>query len=200
VVPGREGNGVKTHYVDVISRIVSESTLALFSSCGVPVVQSGPRSRSVKPEAKRQLPSVAGLVGFTGEHVRGTLIVATTFELIDMSRPRELRTEALSRQRASDWLTVRDWSAELANQLLGRIKRRLFVFNVLLAASTPTALSGPTVSMATPKSKTPFSFAFVHGEHEVSVQLDALMAPDFDLTHARKDLQESALEGHVILF
>lgn len=189
---------MSSHCIDVLSRLVPESTVALFAGCGVPVVQAGTKSLPKKVASKP--PTVAGVVGFTGDYLRGTLIVATSFQFVDLSRPAELRARKLSPDRASDWIAVRDWSAELANQLLGRIKRRLFVFNVRLEASTPTALSGPMLAMAKPKSKSAVAFVFTHGEHEVAVHFDGEIDPRLDLTQARKDMQESVPEGRVILF
>jgi hypothetical protein len=85
---------------------------------------------------------VAGVVDFLGHTMRGSVMVLSTFDFFAASRPCVLHDGSLRPQSAGNWLRVRDWSMELSNQLLGRIKSRLCALGVVVEASLPRAVSG----------------------------------------------------------
>ena len=177
---------------EMIAGIVSASTLALFEEAGAPVtLQSMHGSQPTRA-------TIAGLVGFTSEKISGSLLVATSFEVCSMTRPLEVRSEHLSAANEADWLKVRDWAAELANQLAGRIKSRLFALDVNLRVTIPTALSGNDLAMATPKSAHTKPIVFAHPAGEVWVRWDAILDPDLMLSPSREG--SSMKEGEVLLF
>jgi CheY-specific phosphatase CheX len=176
---------------EVMAKIVGDATVALFASSGIPLEE--------KPAAGGQptRATIAGLIGFTGDNLRGTLMVASSFDLFARSRPAELRTQQLSEFIARDWLLLRDWGAELANQLLGRIKNQLFSHGVALRVSTPTALSGNALAVASPSSKRTRPRLFTAGREEVWVWWDVLLDPDFEMLPQD---EKAAAEGDLILF
>src|SRR5207237_7934785 len=71
----------------------------------------------------------AGVIGFTGTVLRGTLVLAPTRTLLErshMGMPCEFR----------------DWAGELANQLMGRIKNQLRTYDVEVHVTTPVIIKG----------------------------------------------------------
>ena len=89
---------------------------------------------------------IAGVIGFTGD-VRGTLFVASTLPLFRATCPPPPRD-------------VADWTAELANQLLGRFKNQLVRHGIALAMATPVAVRGLQLSCST--SHAPATFDVLH--------------------------------------
>jgi chemotaxis protein CheX len=140
---------------------------------------------------------VASVVGFTGKDLRGALLLATTFEVIASTRPSALAKQSLSKNSYSDWVMVRDWAGELANQILGRIKNKLRPYSIVLEVSTPTAFSGRALAFAKPKSPLARPFQFDAGGDRVWLWLDATFDPGQVLVAGG---EESAREGEVILF
>lgn len=177
--------------VALMEAVVIESTKGLFSSCGIELHEVP------APASQPQKAAIAGLVGFTGESIRGTLMIASSFDIFARSRPSEVKTHELSEFVARDWLYLRDWAAEVANQLLGRIKNRLFSYGVVLRVSTPTALSGAALAVATPSSKRTHPKVLAVGDDEVWVWWDVVVEPDFVLEPQE---EKAATEGDVILF
>ncbi len=149
--------------------------------------------------------TVAGVVGFTGSAFRGTVLVASTFELIALARPPRLREKTLSKNSSSDWLMVRDWAGELANQVLGRIKNRLAAYGVVFDVSPPAALSGTALAFAQPKSPSPRQHAFAPAnpglpkEARVWFCLDALFDSAQKVAPSGPIAAEAA-EGNIIEF
>lgn len=148
---------------------------------------------------------VAGVVGFTGAAFRGTVLVASTFEVITLARPTRVRAKPLSKNSSSDWIMVRDWAGELANQVLGRIKNRLAAHGVVFDVSPPAALSGTALMFAQPKSPTPRQHTFVPAqsglpdEARVWFCLDALFDSSQEVGPASPSADEPS-EGTIIEF
>ena len=82
--------------------------------------------------------NLLSVIGFAGKEISGTLVLGATREPLARSKP----------NRASD----RDWIAELANQLLGRIKNKILRRGIVFYAMPPAVVSGehlaPVVSGA----------------------------------------------------
>ena len=82
--------------------------------------------------------TLLSVIGFAGKQIAGTLVLGATREPLKRSKP----------SLASD----RDWIAELANQLLGRIKNKILRKGIVFYAMPPAVVSGdhlaPVVSGA----------------------------------------------------
>jgi CheY-specific phosphatase CheX len=177
---------------ETMDRIVAEAMTALFEGCGVTIQEI--QAKSPQPTGA----AIAGLVGFTSDAMRGTLMIASTFDLFARSRPAELRGQALSEYVARDWLYLRDWAAELANMLVGRVKNQFVSYGVTLRIATPTALSGSALAVATPSSKRTKPRVFRADRDEIWVWWDVLVDDAFVLE--RTDGEAAAAEGDVLLF
>lgn len=175
----------------IVERIVSHSTIDLMESRGLAV------GRAAAAAGGPPRITIAGLAGFTGESIRGTLMIASTFDLFARTRPEETGRHELSPEVPSDWHLLRDWAAELANQLLGRITNQLFAYGLSLRVSTPTALSGADLAVATPSSKRTRPVVFAAGDDEIWVWWDALSHAELSLALTG---DAAAKEGEVILF
>jgi chemotaxis protein CheX len=188
---------------EVLALLAPEALVDVFASYGVRLEeQAAPsppvRNRSIVPKAKVGDPIAAGVIGFTGADLRGTLLIATTFEIIARARPDELQKRLLSKDSAADWIMVRDWVGELTNQVLGRIKNRLRPHGVSFDVSPPTALSGPALTFAAPKGPSPQHHVFTHGGQTVWFCFDAF----FDLLREFPSSggEPEPSEGKIILF
>jgi hypothetical protein len=145
---------------EVIEKAVSESCLSLFEHYALPLV----RVNMLTDEAELLF---CGVVGFSGDQMRGTLLLATSREPLGRTSP---TTDA----------SLREWIAELSNQLLGRVKNRLIPRGVTLHLSTPIVLRGQHISPVTRAELVPYLFSCDGGF--VCVWMDAELQPGVDLT------------------
>ncbi|HWO13862.1 MAG TPA: hypothetical protein VNN80_30375 [Polyangiaceae bacterium] len=83
-------------------------------------------------EARAEDSKLFGVIGFGGKGVRATCLIGAERSLVDAS--------CRARGRS------RDWIAELANQLVGRLKMKLLGHGVSVTMTTPLALSGVRVT------------------------------------------------------
>ena len=110
--------------------VITEACVDMFTSGGF-VVRLLDVSQSVPARAH----DVAGFIGFAGD-VRGSLMLAGSKQFFNSTSPVAGASERLTE---SD---LYDWTGEMANQLLGRIKRRFCELGRDFHASTPTAIGG----------------------------------------------------------
>jgi hypothetical protein len=156
----------------IIESAVSECCLSLFEDYALPLKRA--RSGGLSESGAELL--FCGVLGFSGDQMRGTLLLATSKEPLGRTSP---TTDA----------SLREWIAELSNQLLGRIKNKLLVRGVTLHLSTPIVLRGQHLAPLSRAELVPFAFTCDGGY--VCVWFDAELKPGIDLT------QEIATEGLV---
>jgi hypothetical protein len=163
----------------VIDECVSDSCLSLFKDYSLPL------ARIDVGTLQQNAPLIfCGVVGFSGDQMRGTLLLATSREPLGRTSP---TTDA----------SLREWIAELANQLLGRIKNRLLNHGVILHLSTPIVLRGEHIAPISQTELVPYAFACDGGN--VCVWFDAELPPSFDLGQ-RVETEGLAAEGTSMLF
>lgn len=163
---------------EVIERCVNEACIALFQDYALPL-------NRVREGALRGADLLfCGVIGFTGEQMRGTLLLATSQEPLGRTSP------------ASD-SSLREWIAELSNQLLGRVKNRLIPHGVELHLSTPIVLRGQHIAPVSRAELIPFAFSCDGGY--VCVWFDAELSDGVDLTQV-SETEDVIVEGSTTLF
>jgi Chemotaxis phosphatase CheX len=158
-----------------LADVVQQSCIALFSHYAVAIAPSACR-------ASREL-ALCGIIGFTGDDLRGSLMLACSREPLELA------------QGGGD-VTMRDWLAELTNQLLGRVKNRLLAFDTVIHCSTPVVLGGERIA---PIASQPLGHLFTADGGVVSVWFDVVIRSDFVLSPP-KDVSELGQEGDTLLF
>jgi len=188
---------------DMLSRVAPEACAEVFASYGVSLTRmpvTEPPGASMPPldaSGDKTAPTVAGFIGFNGGRMRGSVLVATTFDVVVRARPKVLKVRSLSSSSSSDWILVRDWAAELVNQVMGRVKNRLHTLNLSLEVSAPAALSGKALSFAKPQSPLTRAVLFDARPDKVWFWFDASWTDDVLPTSGPSD---GVKEGDILLF
>ncbi|KYG00846.1 MULTISPECIES: chemotaxis protein CheX [unclassified Sorangium] len=136
--------------------------------------------------------AVVSFIGFTGDHLRGSLTIVAPVALITRCHP-------LRERRQLDDDMVCDWASELANQLLGRVKNRLRHLGLIIVLSTPSAAIGEHLRAREEQSEGFRRLLFDAGTDRLAVLFDA-MAPDTALELEEVDMPDPQREGEVLLF
>ncbi|WP_437735109.1 chemotaxis protein CheX [Sorangium sp. So ce1335] len=136
--------------------------------------------------------AVVSFIGFTGDHLRGSLTLVAPVSLITRSHP-------LRDRRELDEDMVCDWASELANQLLGRVKNRLRPLGLVIVLSTPSAAIGDHLRAREEQSEGFRRLLFDAGPDRLAVLFDAL-APDAALKLEEGSPPDPQREGEVLLF
>jgi CheY-specific phosphatase CheX len=170
---------LKPTAVDII---IQSSTVELLRSYDVFVA---PRGRK---EVKGYAPDsdLVGIVGFDGPSIAGNLILSIPSEVYNL--PSARRSSNTSRA---------DWTRELTNQVMGRIKNRLAQFRVQLRTYIPSVLSGAALDRHKRHNGTDvlYDFGALRGEINVVV--------DVSLTRAVLEYSNASIllsDGDLVLF
>lgn len=123
----------------------------------------------------------SGVMGFVGDHVRGTCLLAAPQGTVEAAAPKGAH--------------ARDWVGELANQLVGRLKAKLMARGATIALSTPVVLRGVRLSPLPRTDVAPVVFESVTGR--VLVWLEVEIEADFELGEERA---LKANEGELLVF
>jgi CheY-specific phosphatase CheX len=132
---------------------------------------------------------VVAIIGFAGEHMRGSLVVTARASSVECWRG----PFGIIGQSADE----RDMLGELANMVLGRLKGKLLVEGLPILMSTPTTARGPAVMLA--RSGRPEEQLVFAGEGwSISARVDAAFDDAFGLQEETTAVAAQA--GDVMLF
>ena len=127
---------------------------------------------------------LCGILGFTGDHVCGSVVLAATQDAISSSNP------------IGDGAT-RGWVSELTNQLVGRFKNTLLRCGVELVMSIPVVLTATQLLPMPQAAIAPMRFAV--GAGFLTLWLELEVDPDVVLAEPNSDMTVAA-EGDTLLF
>jgi CheY-specific phosphatase CheX len=158
----------------LVQQIAERACTQLFEAYGV-------KLKRVDPSASPILPvCLSGLVGFSGPGIRGASILAASESPIARSNPVDG--------------SLADWIAELANQLVGRIKNQLLLNGADVYATTPIVLPGDHIAPMRRLDITPLVFSADEGSVFVWIELET--QPEFQLGMPCEVINE----GEAVLF
>jgi CheY-specific phosphatase CheX len=163
----------------LFTSLAFEAGLSLFRAYDVSIEPTDLEAYRKNPEL-----TLVSVIGFAGREVSGSLVLGATAEPLESSKP--------------DAASARDWIAELANQLLGRIKNKVLRCGIEFYAMPPAVVSGSHLAPVTSKEDfRPWVFATPGGI--VCLWIELTTAPEL---HPDSRLIESDIpaEGDVLLF
>jgi len=167
-----------------IDIILQGSAVELFHAHGVAVAPLG----SSPVGAQQRYHDSVGMIGFEGSSFSGTLTLSIPTPVFDW------HCEA---RDASDATTLTDWTQELTNQLLGRIKNRLTMFQTNLRPFLPSTMSGAVLERLRKRAPYEVLYRFRTLRGDIIVTLDA---PLHNVALIYSGGAMVAQEGDVILF
>jgi CheY-specific phosphatase CheX len=169
--------------VFLLDGLAQEATAALFSTYGMPVEQDGPVAARGLQSA-----SLVSIIGFSSHALSGSLI---------LSLPQAVAERTLPVEGAS----LADWSGELANQLLGRLKNQLLKYQVVINMSLPVVLSGDSLKLLATARQITRYYSFSSELGKVLIRLDMEFGPTLELVRLDDDARPDAVdEGELLLF
>jgi CheY-specific phosphatase CheX len=168
-----------------IDSFLESSTQDLFKSQGMEVTQDPRR----KAEAANPL---AATIGFTSENLRGFLMLTLDRDLASRSLPPNLREGAASEE------ILADWTGELSNQLLGRLKGRFCPAGIEISLSTPIVFTGKEMHRF--PNTAPIQRTLFFAEGRLIVEIQASYDRDFEIPEESERSEPGRPEGEVLFF
>jgi hypothetical protein len=149
--------------VSVIDGLVQDVTRALFDSYGVKLDLDG------SPVAKiLKSVQMISTIGFSSASLSGSLLLA-------------IPNSVLQRTVPTPDANLADWSGELANQLLGRLKNQLLNYQVAINLALPVVVSGGEFHLPTRNRRLTRHFSFVSESGRMFIRTEMELAPSIEL-------------------
>lgn len=170
---------------DLVVESVSQMLLSVEACADFKVVGTG--ALCAVPMAVE----VAAVLGYSGNQMKGSLVVTTSRHVVDGSHPNHAMGMPVTEP------DLVDWAGEIANQMLGRIKNQLVTRGVIFNMATPTAVLGKSIEVRTPKDGHALEVTLAGRLGSITVHFLAVLDPAVDLTVQG---QKVAGEGDSFLF
>jgi len=174
--------GAATEAVSLIDGLVLDSARALFDNYGVKLDLDG-------SSIARTLPSVEliSTIGFSSPTLSGSLLLAM---------PNAVLTHTLPTPDAN----LADWSGELANQLLGRLKNQLLNYEVAINLALPVVVFGAEFSLPTKTRRLTRLFSFVSEWGRMFIRTEMELSPSIELVRQTGVGQTAGIDEGELLF
>jgi CheY-specific phosphatase CheX len=160
----------------LVENLAEEACLSLFEAYGVQLERV--ESAQTPPTGER---SLTGIIGFTGNGITGMCLVAATEEPLIASNPANG--------------SLRDWVAELSNQLAGRLKHKLLTQGAEVYITTPIVLRATRIEPLPRRKLVPRGFSAHDGS--VSLWVEVEVTPEFQLVPTE---EVPVAEGESLMF
>jgi chemotaxis protein CheX len=168
----------------IVLALTTDACRDMFQTLGSPV--------ELVQEPTGPAPDICAFIGFSGPS-RGTLMISSTSELFRSSYPSQTGSPP-------SVVDLFDWAAEVANQLLGRIKRRFCERGVDFEVSAPTAVKGRDLGGRSPARAGACNLAFTIGNQTVGVCLEITPPDSGKIFREEAEPIGCAVEGDLVLF
>lgn len=173
-----------------IDGLVVSCTEALFTSMGLPLEHLGVVDDAAAPQHQ-----TLGIMGFGGVQMRGALLLSADVAALAGTHPVTTSRAAVPEEE------LRDWSGELANQLLGRIKNQLLSYGLVIQLSTPTTISGLDLRLGVSTRNTLcLPHRFRTSGSEFQVRFEAVAESDVHFTAVAPADADIGAEGDMMMF
>jgi CheY-specific phosphatase CheX len=172
-----------TSAVALVDGLATEATAALFEAYGLELERDGPPGARVL-----QARPLVSIIGFSSDVLSGSLILALPLAVAQGTLP---VPEA----------SLADWSGELANQLLGRLKGKLLQYQVTINMSLPVVVSGDEITLVTKPRQITRHYSFSSDLGNVLIRLDMEMSSNLKLVRRIDEALDAAVsEGEQLFF
>jgi CheY-specific phosphatase CheX len=180
-----KGNETTAETLGLMERHLVAATTALFDAYGIALTRSTHKGSDAQSAMEA---SVAATIGYTGDKVRGALVMLSSADAI---RQWQLAIGGLDAS-----VDLCDTLCEFSNMLLGRLKGHLLTEGMPILMSTPNATFGRGLSLGSWEGASA-RLAFDGPAWSLQVRLDAAFEQGF----ARTTVGEApATAGDLILF
>lgn len=161
-----------------VAKLAEDACIELFAAYGVKLTLL-----SSTAQESHEI-SMTGLVGFTGPGAWGMCLLGGNQGPLRSSNPTGGR--------------LRDWVAELTNQLAGRLKRKLVDRGALVYITTPIVIRGARIEPLPRKDRRLRPSVFEAESGRLTLWVEVETSPDFILSPEPAEL--TMAEGEAVLF
>jgi len=181
---GSDGGDTKARNYAILDQLLRDCCLELMSDYGLPAILATPAANDTASDV-----SVAA-IDFSGRDLRGTIGLRMTSSVV-----METYRAAVGVAVQDGSPEANDWTCELVNQLIGRLKNKLRLYNVSFNVNTPRLL----VTFPVAELERALRSRFVSDRGTFAGYLDVMIAPGFAFVDSPPEVP-LVDEGDLVLF
>lgn len=169
--------------ISLVDGLVQDATRALFDNYGVKIELDGIQVSKILKSSH-----LLSVIGFSSEGLSGSLLLALPQAVVERTLPAPNGGAA-------------DWSGELANQLLGRLKNQLLNYQAVITPTLPVVVTGEGLRLPASTRQLTRFFAFSSEWGNLLVRLEMEISPELQLERQHGQRHEISIdEGELLLF
>jgi Chemotaxis phosphatase CheX len=180
-----DGGDTSTHNYAILEQLLRDCCVELMADYGLPATPAMPLA-ALEPSADVSIAAI----DFSGRDLRGTIGLRMTSSVV-----LETYRAALGVSVQVGTAAANDWTCELVNQLIGRLKNKLRSYNVSFNVNTPRILATFPVA----ELERALRSRFVSDRGNLAGYLDVMIAPGFTFLDSPRE-QPLISEGDLVLF
>jgi hypothetical protein len=174
--------GASTETTTLVDGLVMDATRALFETYGVKLDLDGsPVARTLSTV------QLISTIGFSSATLNGSLLLAI---------PNVVMQQTLPTPDAN----LADWSGELANQLLGRLKNKLLNYEVVINLALPVVVSGDEFSLPPRAGRLTRHYSFVSDWGRMFVRTEIALRANVELVRQGPSSMSACIDEGELLF
>lgn len=173
-------------------QLVAAAVAEFFQSTGVADYAPEPEGAAQVAVKSDQLYSSS--LGFSGPAIKGALVVTTYADALAATSPQR---EFNDKFETADHV---DWIGEMANQIVGNLKRILGAYGVNFTLGTPVVVGGSGYKLLTAEKGKFHPLSFSVMGHKVKIHVAMELGPEVDLSRGDETAQDQAAGGDAFLF
>jgi hypothetical protein len=168
--------------ISLVDGLIQDAARALFETYGLKLNLDG------SPLAKiLQDMQIVASIGFSSPVLSGSLLMALPNSLVERTLP-------------TPDANLEDWSGELANQLVGRLKNQLLHYEVVINLALPVVIAGGDFRLPAKARRLTRHFSFVSEAGRMCIRTEMELSPSAELVRQGGESQASIDEGELLLF
>jgi len=169
--------------ISLVDGLVQDATRALFDFYGVKIELDG-----IQVSKVLQSIQLLSVIGFSSNGLSGSLLIALPQGVVERTLPAPDGSGA-------------DWSGELANQLLGRLKNLLLNYQTVITPTLPVVVTGEALRLPASTRQITRYFAFSLEWGNLLVRLEMEISPELRLERQHDERHHICIdEGEHLLF
>jgi CheY-specific phosphatase CheX len=172
--------------------LVSTAVLEFLQSTGV--TEFGPEPEGSGQIAVKADQLFSSSLGFSGPGIKGALVVTTYADALAATSPQQEFTDKFETADYADWI------GEMANHIVGNLKRILGGFGVNFTLGTPVVVGGSGYKLLTADNGKFSPLSYQVATHKLKIHVAVELGPEINLAAEDDEAQDQAAGGDAFLF
>ena len=176
---------------DRLNALVKEAAELFFQSVGVADINVQDESCLIAFDKENEI--LSSMLGFSGQNIKAAFVVESNHDGVAATNPQREYKKNLDLTDHSDWI------GEIANQIVGNLKRIFSRYGVDFTMGTPVVMASRNVHLVSNKQKYS-AVVYSLDRHYMKISFSIQLADGVDIETVNEDLKDEVSSGDAFLF